>query len=111
LRDLLQRTTTADSRRAGEALTALQADNPGPAQQAVAEMVDLACETSTYGYFHSDDPVDAAKFVVSDAVAALWESVLRHDGFAAFTRRVPGQLIRWEAEYPARRPPPPSPGW
>ena len=39
-----------------------------------------------YGYFHSDDPVEAAKFVVSDAVAVLWESVLRHDGFAAFAR-------------------------
>jgi hypothetical protein len=47
----------------------------------------------------SDDPVEAAKFVVSDAVAVLWESVLRHDGFAAFTRSVPEQLIRWEAEY------------
>jgi hypothetical protein len=86
-------------RLAGEALAALQADNPGPAQQAVAEIVDLACETGTYDYFHSDDPVGAAKFVVSDAVSALWESVLRHDGFAAFTRRVPEQLIRWEAEY------------
>ena len=29
----------------------------------------------------------------------LWESVLRHDGFAAFARRVPEQLIRWEADY------------
>jgi len=26
--------------------------------------------------------VEAAKFVVSDAVAVLWESVLRHDGYA-----------------------------
>jgi hypothetical protein len=86
-------------RLAGEALAALQADNPGPAQQAVAEIVELACETGSYDYFHSDDPVEAAKFVVSDAVAALWESVLRHDGFAAFARRVPEQLIRWEAEY------------
>ena len=25
-----------------------------------------------YDYFHSDDPVEAAKFVVSEAVAALW---------------------------------------
>jgi hypothetical protein len=86
-------------RRAGDALAALQADNPGPAQQAVAEMVDLARDMKSYDYFHSDDPVEAAKFVVSDAVAALWESVLRHDGFAAFARRVPEQLIRWEADY------------
>jgi hypothetical protein len=32
-------------------------------------------------------------------MAALWESVLRHDGFAAFAGRVPEQLIRWEAGY------------
>jgi len=86
-------------RLVGDALAALQADDPGPAQQAVAEMVDLACEMKSYDYFHSDDPVEAAKFVVSDAVAVLWESVLRHDGFAAFARRAPEQLIRWEAHY------------
>jgi len=86
-------------RLAGDALAALRADDPGPAQQAVAEMVDLACDMKDSDYFHSDDPVEAAKFVVSDAVAVLWESVLRHDGFAAFTRRVPEQLIRWESEY------------
>ena len=45
--------------------------------------MDLACDMRSYDYFHSDDPVEAAKSVVSEAVAALWESVLRHDGFAA----------------------------
>jgi hypothetical protein len=64
-------------RLAGDALAALQADNPGSAQRAVAEIVDLACDMKSYDYFHSDDPVEAAKFVVSDAVAVLWESVLR----------------------------------
>jgi hypothetical protein len=86
-------------RLADAALAALQAGDPGPAQQAVAEIIDLAREMKDRDYFHSDDPVEAAKFVVSDAVAALWESVLRRDGFAAFARRVPEQLIRWEAEY------------
>jgi hypothetical protein len=86
-------------RLAGDALAALHAEDPGPAQQAVAEMVDLACDMKSYDCFHSDDPVEAAKFVVSDAVAVLWESVLRHDGFAAFARRVPEQLIRWESAY------------
>ena len=86
-------------RLAGDALAALQADNPAPAQRAVAEIVDLVLEMKSVDYFHSDDPVEAAKFVVSDAVAVLWESVLRHDGFAAFARRVPEQLIRWEADY------------
>jgi hypothetical protein len=86
-------------RLVGDALAALQAGNPGPAQQAVAEMVDLACDMKSHDYFHSDDPVEAAKFVVSDAAAALWESVLHHDGFAAFARRVPEQFICWEADY------------
>jgi hypothetical protein len=81
----------------GDALAALQADNPGPAQQAVAEMVDLACDMKSYDYFHSDDPVEAAKFVVSDA--SLWESELRYDGFASFAQRVPEQFIRGEAGY------------
>jgi hypothetical protein len=72
---------------------------PAPAQQAVARIVDLACGTRRYDYFHSDDPVEAAKFVVSEAVAALWESVLRRDGFAVFTGLVPEQLIRWESDY------------
>ena len=86
-------------RLVADALAALTASGPVPAQQAVAKIVDLACDMKSYDYFHSDDPVEAAKFVVSDAVAALWESVLRHGGFAAFARRVPEQLIRWEADY------------
>jgi hypothetical protein len=86
-------------RLAADALAALAASDPAPAQQAVAAIVDLACEMKRYDYFHSDDPVEAAKFVVSEAVAALWESVLRQDGFAVFAARVPGQLIRWEADY------------
>jgi hypothetical protein len=86
-------------RLAADALAALTASEPAPAQQAVAKMVDLACEMKRYDYVHSDDPVEAAKFVVSEAVAALWESVLRHDGFAAFAGRAPEQLVRWEADY------------
>ncbi len=86
-------------RLVADALAALQADDPASAQQAVKKLVDLACDMRSYDYFHSDDPVEAAKFVVSEAVAALWESVLRHDGFAAFAGRVPEQLIRWEADF------------
>lgn len=69
------------------------------AQQAVVKMVDLACQMKDRDYFHSEDPIEAAKFVVSDAVAALWDSMLRHDGFAKFAERVPAQLIRWEQRY------------
>jgi hypothetical protein len=84
---------------ASDSVAALAASDPEPARQAIAKIVDLACEMKSYDYFHSDDPVEAAKFVVPEAVAALWESVLQHDGFAAFTGRVPDQLIRWEADY------------
>ena len=82
-----------------DALAGLTVIEPAPAQQAVAKMIDLACETKRYDYFHSEDPVEAAKFVVSEAVAALWESVLRNDGFAALAGRAPEQLICWEADY------------
>jgi hypothetical protein len=86
-------------RLAADALAALAASDPAPAQRAVTKIVDLARDMKGYDYFHSDDPVEAAKFVVSEAVAALWDSVLRNDGFAAFAGRVPEQLIRWEADY------------
>lgn len=86
-------------RLAADALAALAACDPEPAQQAVAKIVDLVCDMKTYDYFHSDDPVEAAKFVVSEAVAALWESVLRQDGFAALAGCAPEQLIRWEAAF------------
>jgi hypothetical protein len=87
-------------RRLGaDALAALMAIDPAPAQQAVAKIVDLACDIKRCDYFHSDDPVEAAKFVVSDAVATLWGSILHHDGFAALADRAPEQLIRWEADY------------
>jgi hypothetical protein len=86
-------------RLVADALAALTASDPAAAQQAVAKMVDLACDMKGYDYFHSDDPVEAARFVVSEAVAVLWESVLRHDGFPAFAGCVPGQLIRWEARH------------
>src|SRR6266567_3832117 len=58
-------------RLAAVALAALTASDPVPAQQAVAKIVDLACDMKRYDYFHSDDPVEAAKFVVSEAAAAL----------------------------------------
>jgi len=75
------------------------ADQASHDPQAVAKIVDLARDMKRYDFFHSDDPVEAAKFVVSEAVAALWESVLRHDGFAVFAGYVPQQLVRWEADY------------
>jgi hypothetical protein len=46
-------------RLAAGALAALTASDPVPAQQAVAKIVDLACDMKRYDYFHSDDPVEA----------------------------------------------------
>ena len=44
--------------------------------------------------------MEAAKFVVSDAVAVpVGVGAASCGGFAAFRRRVPEQLIRWEADY------------
>ncbi len=56
-------------RLAADALAALAVSDPAPAQQAVAKIVDLARDMKRYDYFHSDDPVEAAKLVISQAVA------------------------------------------
>ena len=45
-------------------------------------------------YFRSEDPVEAARFVVSDATALLWETMRDRHGFAAFARRAAPQLLR-----------------
>ncbi len=62
-------------------------------------LIHLAGETGRYDYFHSEDPVQAAGFVVSEAVTALWGTVRDRDGFPAFTTLAAGQLIRWEAPH------------
>jgi hypothetical protein len=71
----------------------------GAAAAAVEQLIDLACETRDYEYFHSEDPVEAARFVVSDAVALLWATLQAHHGFAGFAERAAPQLIRWESPY------------
>jgi hypothetical protein len=50
-------------------------------------------------YFRSEDPVEAAQFVVSDAAALLWETVRDRHGFSAFARQSAPQLLRWESRY------------
>ena len=84
---------------AEEARRALAAERSEPAEQAVADLVDLACSARESDYFHSDDPVEAAKFVVSDAVAVLWNTTMSRHGFHEFVGRAMPQLIRWEAQY------------
>lgn len=52
-----------------DAQQALHASQPEHAVSAIAQLVDLACEVGDYEYFRSADPVEAARFVVSDTGA------------------------------------------
>lgn len=55
-----------------DSLDALRSDAVDQAGAAIATLVDLTCEMKSYDYVRSEDPVEAARFVASDAVAALW---------------------------------------
>jgi hypothetical protein len=84
---------------ATQAQSALHAADTRPAERAMEQLIDLACEMRDVEYFHSEDPVEAARFVVSHAVSALWQAMLDQHGFAPFAERAAPQLIRWESEY------------
>ena len=43
--------------------------------------------------------MEAARFVVSDAVELLWRTLLDRYGFAGFADRAAPQLIRWESRF------------
>jgi hypothetical protein len=82
-----------------QAQDALRAEEVETAADAVAVLVDLACELRDYNYFRSEDPLEAAQFVVSDAAALLWGRLQDHFGFSGFAERAAPQLIRWESKY------------
>jgi hypothetical protein len=85
-------------RLTSDAQAALHAEGDfAAAATAVEELIDLACEMRGYDYFRSEDPIEAARFVVSDAVALLWARVRASYGFAGFVERAAPQLIRWES--------------
>jgi hypothetical protein len=52
-------------RLASEAQLALQAEDTGPGEAATELMIELACDAVDSEYFHSEDPLEAARFVVS----------------------------------------------
>ncbi|TDB99320.1 hypothetical protein [Actinomadura sp. 7K534] len=85
-------------RLAKDARSALALDVPTGAA-ALEQLIDLACEIKSYDLFHSEDPVEAAGFVVSDAVATLWQGLRGHHGSTGFARLAAPQLIRWEQEH------------
>ncbi len=84
---------------ATDARDALRADDAGAGETAVEQLIDLACELRNYDYFRSEDPIEAAGFVVSDAAALLWGKLRDQYGFAGFAARAAPQLIRWESRY------------
>lgn len=84
---------------AADAQQAMRAEDGDTAAAALELLIDLACETRGYDHFRSEDPMQAAGFVVSDAVAQLWATVRDRHGFAGFADRAAPQLIRWESPY------------
>jgi hypothetical protein len=86
-------------RLAADADAARRAPDSAPAEEALTLIIDLACEMKDSGYFRSEDPVEAARFVVSDAVALLWETARDRHDFASFVQRAASQLLRWESPY------------
>ncbi|WP_109510453.1 hypothetical protein [Nocardioides speluncae] len=86
-------------RLSGDAQDALRGDDFETAAAAVAAMIDLACETRELDYFRSEDPLEAARFVVSDAVAVLWSRMREVRGAVHLTEVASAQLLSWESRY------------
>jgi hypothetical protein len=74
-------------------------ENLKPGATALERLIDLGCSMRDFDYVHSEDAVEAARFVVSDAVTALWTALLARYGFAGFAQRAAPQLIRWESRH------------
>jgi hypothetical protein len=87
------------SRLATDARKALRAPDPDPAADALEQLIDLARETKEYDYFRSDDPMEAARFVLSDAAGLLWGHRRDRHGFDAFAVSAAAQLVRWESRH------------
>src|SRR5258708_2142478 len=63
----------------GDALAALRAEDPAPAEEAVALIIDLACETRRVDYFRTAGSLGGAQIVGSGTAGALWESGRERD--------------------------------
>lgn len=86
-------------RLASDARDGLAGEQGDAAGTALALMIDLSCEVHGVHRFRSEDPVQAAGFVVSDAAAALWSAHRDRHGFAAFVDHAVPQLLRWESRH------------
>ena len=65
---------------------ALRDDDIADGAAAMELLIDLAQELRGYDYFRSEDPIEAARVVVSDEVALLWSRVLDRLGFDELAR-------------------------
>lgn len=74
-------------------------DDVETAVRALSILIDLACETSGVDYFRSEDPVEAARFVVSDEAAAMWSRLRDARGANHMVEQAVGHLLRWERRY------------
>jgi hypothetical protein len=82
-----------------EALRAVQQGALDHGGAALELLLDLAVETGGRDYFHSEDPVEAMKLVVSDCVEVLWGQLRACESFDAFCSRAADHLCRWESRF------------
>ena len=85
-----------------QALQALNSDDEQSVRagaSALAVMIDLAIETRGLDYFRSEEPVEAARFVVSDVVRAVWLRTRMMYGTSVFAEQACAQLLRWESRH------------
>jgi hypothetical protein len=82
-----------------DCLDALRGEEVDQAAAAVATLVDLACEMKSYDYVRSEDPVEAARFVVSDVVGVLWSRLREVYGVDGLLARAVPQMVAWESAY------------
>lgn len=79
------------------ATQALSGHDVIPAASAMATLIDLAGEMRSRDYFRSEDPIEAARFVVSEAAAVMWSAIRREQGHDAFCEHAAPQFLRWES--------------
>lgn len=83
-------------RLAREAQEALRGTDTQTATTALATLIDLACEAEGTVMFRSEDPVEAARFVVSDAVVAMWSRYRDEYGHDNMLKLAVEHMLRWE---------------
>lgn len=85
-------------RHVADARAALAAPDPAPAEESLEQLIGLAVLLENGGYVHSEDPVAAARIVISDLVADLWSSVLRLRGMEAFADQAMSQFEAYRCD-------------